>query len=288
MSESTKYIGGHVSIAGGLEVAVERAVEIGGNCAQIFSGTPRGWTRKPLDELNIGEFNRRSIASQLGPTFTHALYLINFGSKFKDLQRLSLEAIRYDLCFDSAINGGGVVVHVGSTEATGWETTKDQVATLIDQSLRQTPDNSTFLIENSAGQTGRIGKLEEIRWLIDQVGSTRLGWCLDTCHTYAAGYHLGDPNEIDERCVISEIERLHLWETLKCIHVNDSKKPFNSRLDRHENIGDGCIPTEELTFFLNYPEVQAIPFITETPGIEDKGPDKENVSRIKELYNTRS
>jgi deoxyribonuclease-4 len=120
------------------------------------------------------------------------------------------------------LNGAGVVVHVGSHQGRGWEAVRDQVATAIAKILKNAPSNSTFLIENSAGQNGKIGtNLEETRWLIDQVKSPQLGWCLDTCHAWAAGYSLSagyiPSDELASKHahradILDEIDRLHLFD----------------------------------------------------------------------------
>jgi deoxyribonuclease-4 len=158
--------------------------------------------------------------------------------------------------------------------------------------LEAAPANALLLIENSAGQNGKLcSDLHEIRWLLDTVQSPKLGWCFDTCHAFAAGYYLGEQRpeslpakaHLEPHSLQQTIEELKLWDTLKCIHVNDSRDPFASGRDRHGNIGDGEIPSADLRRFLNVPNVQHIPIITEVPGIEGKGPDAENIKRLQAL-----
>src|SRR5690606_21545427 len=124
----------------------------------------------------------------------------------------------------------------------GWTAVRDQVAQAIKAILADTPENSTFLIENSAGQNGKVcSDLSEIRWLLDQVASPRLGWCVDTCHAFAAGFELGAKKSgvghpKFSACpgnLVEAIDDLNLWATLRCIHVNDSKGDFGSGIDRH-------------------------------------------------------
>lgn len=282
----TRKIGAHVSASGSLDQAITRAQQIGANCVQLFSNSPRIWQKKNLDQFDLEKFNKARIKLEIKPIFTHALYLINLASDKPELLKKSTNSLIYELKFDAFISGAGVIIHAGSHQGRGWESVKDQLIQQIKLILDQTPANSTLLIENSAGQKGKLhSDLHEIKWTLQQlaeyVKAGRLGWCFDTCHAYAAGYHLGDQAD----GVIELIEKLDLWPSLKCIHVNDSRDDFGSGRDRHGNIGDGNIPQEDLKYFLNYKQVLDIPLITEVPGIEGNGPDKENINRIKALTN---
>lgn len=297
-----RKIGAHVSTAGGLHTAFERAASIGCTCLQLFSGSPRVWNKKPLAENVTKEFFSEQEKYVITPILTHALYLVNLASDNPETLRKSFESLRYELEFDAAIKGSGVIVHVGSHQGRGWETVRVQILDQIAALLAVTPENSQFLIENAAGQNGKIGgNLAEIQWLLKELEKTgsyvsknRVGWCFDTCHAHAAGYFLGNgaPQEQlfaaekigrEPASAPQEITRLELWEALKCIHVNDSRDPFGSGRDRHENLGDGLIGVSSLTEFLANPELQHIPLITEVPGIVGGGPDAENIRRLQQL-----
>lgn len=282
-----RKIGAHVSASGGLDLAIERAYAIGANCAQIFSGSPRVWKRKPLAEFDVKKMFSKIDELNVKPIFTHSLYLVNLASEKPDLLRKSFDVLKYDLEFDSLIKGSGIIVHLGSHTGRGWDAVKEQVSQQIAELLKLTPDDSTFLIENSAGQSGKLcSDLAEIKWLLERVaiGSSRLGWCFDTCHGHAAGYSLGkEPRSLAGKLLIEEITKYSLWDTLKCIHVNDSKDTFDSGRDRHENLGEGNIPTEDLRYFLNYEKVKEIPLLLEVPGFEGTGPDAKNVTYLKSL-----
>jgi deoxyribonuclease-4 len=170
---------------------------------------------------------------------------------------------------------------------------KEQMIAEIKKILAATPENSRFLIENSAGQNGKIGSdLQEIRELINGVGSNRLGWCFDTCHAYSAGYHLGShgadanqPSLLSEsqkiKLAFDEIDHLSLWETLWCIHTNDSRDDYDSGRDRHENLGKGKIPVPEFMDWLNQSKLKDHALILEVPGIDNKGPDEANLKVLK-------
>lgn len=280
-----KKIGAHVSASGGLDKAIIRANDIGANCLQLFSGSPRVWKKKNLNEVVTDRLFAKQKELEISPLFTHALYLINLVSDKDELLEKSTNSLIYELNFDSKIKGAGVVIHAGSHQGRGWDASKQLLVEQIKKVLDQTPADSTLLIENSAGQKGKLhSNLEEIKWTLDQlaeyVTSGRLGWCFDTCHAHAAGYQLGEQKT---NSAIETINKLSLWSTLKCIHVNDSRDDFDSGRDRHANIGDGQIPKEDLKYFLNFQKVTDIPLVTEVPGLDGKGPDKENVERIRKL-----
>lgn len=281
-----RKIGAHVSASGGLDKVIERAHAIGANCAQIFSGSPRVWKRKPLTDFDTKKMFSKIKKLNVEPIFTHSLYLINLASDNPDNLRKSFEVLQYDLQFDSMIKGSGIIVHLGSHTGRGWNSVKVQVAQQIRNLLESTPKDSTFLVENSAGQKGKLcSDLEEIRWLLDEVnGGKRLGWCMDTCHAHAAGYSLSaNQGSLISKNIIEEITRLNLWDSLKCIHVNDSKDSFDSGRDRHENLGKGNIPKEDLRAFLNNKNVVNIPLLVEVPGYDGGGPDAPNIEYLKKL-----
>ncbi len=274
-----------MSAAGGPHKAVERAAAIGCNCAQVFSGSPRSWRRKPIEELDIDKVARAREQHTVSPLVTHALYLINLASENQDLIDNSMQALSYDLAFDAKIGGAGVVVHLGSHQGRGWDTVQELVLRRVATLVEQAPPEASFLIENSAGQQGKLSTdLAEIRWMLDQLASPQVGWCFDTCHAFAAGYALGKPNGKTENgrgYAVDEIDRLGLWEELRCVHVNDSRDPFASGRDRHANINDGLIPPDDLVYFLNLQQIEKLPLILEVPGIDNDGPDAENVRRLR-------
>lgn len=287
-----RYIGAHVSASGGPSLAVARAHEIGADAVQIFSGSPRVWKRSSLSEIEREKFYSEKDKYNLGPTLIHSLYLVNLVAESPELKQKSQVALAFDLAYGSALKAIGVVVHLGSHQGRGWEQVRDQLAADLKILLSQAPAGARLLIENSAGQSGKLcSDLHEVRWLLDTVNSPQLGWCLDTCHAFAAGYYLGEqaPEELPAkdhlsvRSLQAEIEKLQLWDSLVSVHVNDSRDPFASGRDRHENIGDGMIATDDLRFFLSLPQLTTTPLFLEVPGIAGKGPDEENVRRLRTL-----
>ena len=264
-----RYIGAHVSASGGLEKAVERAESIGCNSLQLFSGSPRVWKRKELAEVATDKMFSLRKQYNFGPVFTHSLYLVNLASPKPELIQKSLRVLKYDMAFDSKIDGSGIVVHLGSHLGAGWEAVREQVATNIQEILDDSPEDATFLIENSAGQKGKLcSELTEIKWLFETISSPKLGWCFDTCHAHAAGLSL--------QTVGDEISELGLLKDLRCVHVNDSRDDFASGRDRHDNLGQGNIAEADFKHFL-----AEIPLILEVPGLEGKGPDAANIEILK-------
>lgn len=282
-------IGAHVSIAGGIDLAIDRAAALGCNCAQIFSGSPRVWKRLPLTAIDPEKIYSKQKELSVEPIFTHAIYLANLASDNEVLVRKTIGVLKHDMAFDALVKGSGVIVHLGSHQGRSWEVVREQVAARISEIILESPKQATFLIENSAGQNGKLSsELEEIRWLFDTVKSPQLGWCFDTCHAFSAGYSLGKKAGAEglkythTETAAEAITRLNLWDQLKCIHVNDSRDAFGSGRDRHANLGQGQIPAEDWQYFLHLPQVQSLPLILEVPGFDNKGPDARNVAILKE------
>lgn len=288
-------IGAHVSTSGGFDQALKRAEALGANGMQIFSGSPRGWGRGDLSKIDLKLWQETKRQTGIKAVVIHALYLINLASPKDSLVQSSIKALIYDLKLDALLKTDGVIVHLGSHLGAGWAKVKPQLVSALKQILAATPADSQLLIENSAGQKGKIGSdLAEIKELLEVVSSPRLGWCVDTCHAWAAGYRLNSELRIlkpevrsqkpkVEKNLISEINQLDLWSSLKCIHVNDSHGQFDSGLDRHENLGQGTIPTVEFKAFLNFAKIKKLPLILEVPGLKELTLAKSNVDQLKHL-----
>lgn len=300
----TFRVGAHVSAAGGIHKAVERASAIGCNAVQVFSASPRTWRRSDLEKIVTPEISKTQEQLQVTPIVTHAMYLVNLASENPEQLAKSRSVLEFDLQFDGKIGGAGVVVHLGSHLGRGWEAVKNQVAeqiTMILDATQTESPKSHFLIENSAGQKGKLSSdLAEIRWLLDTIKNPRLGWCMDTCHAFAAGYSLGERVEENQsqkantqktETMLQAITRYNLWSDLRVIHVNDSRDAFASGADRHANIGEGNIPMEDFEYFLAEAAKQfrkldpkkQIPLILEVPGQDDLGPDAINVQKVWEM-----
>lgn len=273
---STRLIGAHVSAAGGVDKAIERAAAIGCNCVQVFSGSPRVWARSPLSQVDNKKVYSKQQELHVSPIITHSLYLVNFASENPELVTKSSTALLYDLQFDSLVKGAGVVLHIGSHQGRGWEAVRDDVRDRLAAVLAQAPVDCHLLLENAAGQKGKIGgDLHELQWLIAELKDERVGWCLDTCHAWAAGLALD--------ALVDQMAELGLLATLKCIHVNGSRDEFGSGRDRHANLGEGLLSDALLVTVLTDERISHIPLILEVPGQDNLGPDEMNVTHLKTL-----
>jgi deoxyribonuclease IV len=283
-----RRVGAHLSIAGGYEHGIERAIAIGADALQLFSGSPRVWQRPPMDKMAIARLTDASTTHDVRPLFVHALYLVNLASDNTEIVQKSKDVLIYEMQFNSAIGGSGLIVHLGSHQGRGWAASRDQLAVLIGDIIDAAGVDSPFLIENSAGQNGKLcSDLREIRWLIDTIDRPQVGWCYDTCHGWAAGYTaLSADNSAYstvDKDLFATVDKFHLWKNLQCFHVNGSRDPFGAGRDRHANVGDGLLPTTEIAAVINHPQWQHVPIITEAPGWDGNGPDARNINDIRKL-----
>jgi len=276
-----RCIGGHVSCAGGLQNAIINAQNIGANCLQIFAGSPRMWARSLYPTKICEEFKLLVSEKDLNPVYIHALYLTNLASDNPELLEKSKYALSIDMQNSSAIGGAGVVLHIGSHQGRGWEHDRDQVISAINEILDKTPESSVLLLENSAGQQGKIGSLHELKDILDAIPSPRLRVCLDTAHAFEAGYNFTSPEGIE--LWIKEIESTITLAKIELFHLNDSKTPLGSGRDNHQNIGDGFIGEAGLKNLINHQKFVHLPLILEVPGLEGLGPDTANINRVKNL-----
>jgi deoxyribonuclease IV len=275
-------IGAHVSAAGGVMNAIPRAQELGISAVQIFASAPGNWN-SPKATLEEGAaFGQACRDVGINYIFFHSIYLINLASSNPDLIIKSKQSLITALNLNAAMKGNGVIFHVGSTKGIDFNELKEQIISHINTIIDSSDPASTLVIETNAGQGNSVGDtFEEVYALIDGVKQKqRIGVCLDTAHTFASGYDLVG---VGPKKIIEEFDSVIGLEYLKAIHCNDSKTEFNSKVDRHENIGFGKIGEEPFRQLLALASVKNVPFILEVPGINGTGPDKPNVDKLKEL-----
>ena len=277
--KNIRRVGGHVG--GGLTSAIDNTLAIGGNCLQIFAGSPRMWARSLWAVDVAKKFTELAIKNDLNPVYIHALYLTNLASDNEELVEKSSAALVIDMKNSAAINGAGVVLHIGSHQGRGWENSRELVIQSIKEVLSKTPDNSYLLLENSAGQKGKIGSLPELADILTTINSPRLKVCLDTAHAFEAGYNFTTIQGLE--MWLKEIGDTISFEKIELLHLNDSKTPLGSGRDNHQNIGDGYIGRDGIKTLINHPKLAHLPLILEVPGHEGMGPDKENIDRVKSL-----
>ncbi len=276
-----RRIGGHVSNAGGLNNAITNTLAIGGNAIQIFAGSPRMWARSLYPASVTEDFKKLVVKNDLNLVYIHALYLTNLATDNPEMLAKSIAALTTDMKNSAAIGGAGVVLHIGSHQGRGWEHDKAQVIASIKEVLDNTPAESILLLENSAGQQGKIGSLPELKDILGAIPSPRLRVCLDTAHAFEAGYNFTTTDGLE--MWITEIEKTIGLDKIELFHLNDSKTPLGSGRDNHQNIGDGFIGTDGLNNLINHPKFAHLPLILEVPGLEGMGPDKANIDRVKAL-----
>jgi deoxyribonuclease IV len=277
------FVGAHVSTSGGIHTAIDRVESFGADAVQIFTQSPRTWRSTNHDPANFERFKERREEVGLNGVFCHALYLVNLGSPNDEIYSKSVASLQNTVDVACAIDADGVVFHVGSHQGAGFEVGLARAAPAIADVLERCSDTTWLLMENAAGAGGTIGRsLEELATLYEQLDRhPHLGICLDSCHLYVSGYDVTDRDELDR--LLDELDETIGLERLRAVHVNDSKAPLDSNRDRHDNIGEGVMG-ERLGVFVGHPRLQGLPALLEVPGKDGKGPDADEVRKLRELH----
>ncbi|MBI4203101.1 MAG: deoxyribonuclease IV [Chloroflexi bacterium] len=275
-------IGAHVSTAGGLPKAIDRALDIGAEALQCFCSSPQGWAFKPLPQAQTAAFRARAAETGVGPNFLHAIYLINLSAPTPENLQKSMDSLVNYMGVASAMGAAGVIFHGGSHRGAGYNGIFRQVVDSLLQVLERSPSDVLLCLENSAGMGNHIGsKFEEVGRILRAVGHPRMKVCLDTQHCFAAGYNVATKDGLD--AAMQEFDREVGLGNLAALHANDSKQALASGVDRHDNIGEGQIGRDGFLNILRHPAFHDLPFFLEVPGFENTGPDKRNVDILKEL-----
>lgn len=275
-------IGAQISSAGGPLHVFERAAAVGAEVIQMFISAPQQWKPPALTDEQAATFNQARTASGL-PVFFHGVYLINLASEDPALLGRSVGSLKQYLRWGAAMGVVGTIFHVGSHKGAGFDAVRDQVCRLMREVLDATPARSLLIMENNAGQGGGVGStFAELGTIIKGLdGDPRAAVCLDTCHAFAMGYNIADREGCE--ATMTEFDREIGLDRLVAVHANDSKMPLGGVRDRHENIGDGHIGLDGFRTVLGHRAFAQLPFILEVPGIEDHGPDEENINRLKRI-----
>jgi deoxyribonuclease IV len=276
------HIGAHLSSAGGIHKAVDRAQAIGAESLQVFTQSPRAWRPTNHDPATFDRFRERREEVGLHGVLCHALYLCNFATTRDDVYEKSVAALRNTMEIACAIGAEGVVLHVGSHLGAGLDAGMERVVPAMAQVLELTNDTTWLLMENSAGAGGTIGRsVDELATIFERLDRhPRLGLCLDSCHLYVSGIDVTDAVALD--ALLDEVDGSMGLDRLRALHVNDSAAPLGSNRDRHANIGEGLLG-EELGVFLSNPRLQGLPAVLETAGPDNHGPDANEVRKAKEI-----
>jgi deoxyribonuclease-4 len=259
-----------MSVAGGLPLAVARARIHDCETLQIFTKNASQWRARPLGSEEIAAFRQAAGDALIQPIVSHASYLINIATTNPALRTRSLTALGEEIDRAEALGLLGVVLHPGARMLASEDEAIERVTSALADVLAARPHGTTMiLLEHTAGQGTAMGAcFEQIAAMLDGVRSKRLGVCLDTCHLLASGYDIC--SEDGYRETFETFEELIGIDRLKVFHLNDSKKPCRSRVDRHEHIGKGCIGLEPFRRLLNDPRFDHLPMLIETEKTETR------------------
>ena len=275
--------GFHVSSAGGLSRAVDRALERECTCLQIFCDNPRAWATHPRAGEELEEFRRRRQAAGLTPLAVHACYLINPCAPDRAVFRRSVQRLAFELALAADLGAEFYVLHPGSSRgrspAWGVRRARDAIARAFTAAGR----GPRLLLENTAGQGANLGyRFEHLGAIIERMDEgKRMGICFDTCHALAAGYDLRTVDGFHQ--VMEELDRTVGLDRLGAFHVNDSKKGLGSRVDRHDHIGEGEVGLEGFRGLMNDARFTEVPMVLETPKDKEMTQDVENLKKLRSL-----
>jgi len=273
-------IGFHASITGGLHQALLSAKNLNCQTVQIFSRNPRGWQAKPLNDEDVFQFQATRRQTKISPVVIHANYLINLSAADPVILEKSRASFREELERGISLGADYLVVHPGSargaTEATG---IKVCAASLKMATRNLELGKFRILLENTAGQGDCIGhRFEHLRDLLGACVEIPLGVCLDTAHTFAAGYDIREEDGLE--ATMQVVQRTVGTSNVRAVHFNDSRAVYNSRVDRHWHIGQGHIGSEALRRVARHPKLRHAAFILETP-IEPPADHIRNVEMLR-------
>ncbi|MFB6362374.1 MAG: deoxyribonuclease IV [Halobacteriales archaeon] len=271
-------IGTHVSVADGIQHAVDRQVEIGGNCGQIFTTSPQVWAQPELPDAAAEQFRQWTAAADVGPWLIHSAYLVNLATPDPDLRKQSVASLQAEVDAADRLDISFINVHLGAHTGAGVAAGLENAASALGS--LDIPDGVSILIESDAGAGTKLGgEFEHLATVLDAC-AVDLEVCLDTAHLFAAGYDL--TTEAAVETTVAEFDALVGLDTLRAVHLNDSKHARGSHKDEHTHIGEGEIGVEGMRAVINHPALHDRPLVLETP-VEDGKGDAWNVERVREL-----
>jgi deoxyribonuclease-4 len=282
---TSRRIGIHTSASGGVANAAERAYRLGCNTFQMFSSSPRQWAQSVLQLAQCSEIQRLREKYDLQPLVIHTNYLVNLASQNEAFLKKSIEAFRGEIERALLVKADYLVLHPGSFRGADREQGLLRTSAAIAASttgLDLAAGGLTILIENTAGAEFSLGaSFDQVAEVLERLsGLVPIGACIDTCHTHVAGYDIvsekGFRKTLAELDATVGLKHVHVW------HCNDAKAACGSKLDRHQNIGEGTIGLEPFRWLLNHPKLKHCAFIAETP-IDQPGDDRRNVETLKSL-----
>lgn len=271
-------VGLHVSIAGTIDLAVDRAKQSNCDTFQVFTRNPRGWKYAALDPGEVEDFSKKLKTSGIGPPISHMPYLPNLACPEDELYEKSAATLVAEVDRCSQLGIPYIVTHLGSHLGRGREVGLQRLTSALELAAKRAKNNQLILLENMAGQANSMGsKFQDIKEIMDGVKRVeRIGVCFDTCHAYASGYDLQSKRGVDQ--TLSKFNDIIGFDNLKVVHLNDSKGGIGSGLDRHEHVGMGYIGEKGFKALLHHDAIRDLPWILETP--EDERRDAQGNLRI--------
>lgn len=275
-------LGVHISTAGGVDKAIDRATESGCNTFQIFISNPRGWKPTIISNEQIIIFREKYTQAKIQKAFAHGIYLINLASDNVDNRENSIQSLIEGLKNTDRLGLIGLVTHIGSHHGEGSEIGIKRVVEAIDLIFEHYDGDAWLLLENTAGAGNLVGDvISEIGEIIKRVKTDKVGFCLDTAHAFENGWPIHTEEGLEK--ILNEIQDHIGLERLKAIHLNDSMTDFNSKRDRHENFGKGFIGEEALVRIITHPKLADKPFAMETPEVKTGDEMRKVIDYIKSL-----
>lgn len=275
-------LGAHMSTAGGLHTAFERGDVVEATAIQIFTSSPRQWKPRELSEADVDAFRGAWEASTCRECFAHDIYLTRLGTRDQAILEKSRAAFAHELATCQRLGLSALVMHPVGDSDTDEDAVLDRVAGSLNGIFDQVPDGGTVVcLETTAGQGANVGyRFEQLARIIDGVeADDRVAICLDTCHVFAAGYDIRDDEGYD--AMIAELDAHVGLDRLRVIHLNDSRKPCGSRVDRHAHIGEGEIGERAFERIMRDERLAGVPKVLETPKEDDM--DRVNLDRLRGL-----
>lgn len=277
-------VGVHISIAGGFENIIQRAKERQCNTIQIFSRNPRGWTVPKLTASSekTEKFKENLIVYDISPLIIHLPYLPNLASPKEELYLKSIDFLISDLKQAEVLEAPYLIVHMGSHGGVGEEIGLENISRAINIAFAQVDNQVMLLLENTAGEKNELGyNFEHIKEVMEKVDlKNRVGLCFDTAHAFEAGYDISTSEGLEKTLDI--VHQGIGTGKIKVLHINDSKTPYASHIDRHTHIGEGFIGHEGFKNIINHPKLKDLPMILETP-IHDPEDDWKNIKTLRNL-----
>lgn len=279
-------LGVHTSISGGISKSVERAALLGCGTMQIFSHSPRQWRQSVIPDDEVRRFRSLRKKHNIAPVYIHASYLINLASLSEATLAKSVELLSYELDNADTLGAEYLVLHTGSAGTDAPSRARKRAVRAIRKAVRSKRFCVSILLENTAGERGDI--TSSMRTLADLSvaceDSNVGGICIDTCHAFASGYDLTSRDGVNQ--MISEVDSFVGIEKLRLLHLNDSRKPLASGVDRHEHIGRGYIGAKGFRNILADRRLKGIPMILETPK-EREYDDEKNLRKVISMMRSR-